>query len=296
MDVEHVGAERDGADLGDPRGAVAAHETEQRVDAPHARPRQWTVEERGGIAADDLAGGLGLAAERIDIAHRVDTALDGVIARVDGLPARCLPRMGFDQQASHIEADDLRIDAGGDPLPDVRVRDRVERFVDGRELIAPDFRIAPQRNVVRRDGRRQQHALLLGLKVLERTPLRATVPAEAVIIEAPVASPRAGILDRDEHFARKAVIADAGYGSLDAALVTGRSHACRIDMKVARLGVLEEGRRDPRREGIGVDDDGLGVIGNEDAEGAAEKRPRRFTRVDRARRRFLEGRIDEAVA
>ena len=67
-------------------------------------------------------------------------------------------------------------------------------------------------------------------------------------------------------------------------------------MKAARLRVLEEGRRDARREGIGVDDDGLGVIGNEDAEDATEKRPRRFARLDRARGRLLEGRIDEAVA
>jgi hypothetical protein len=45
--------------------------------------------------------------------------------------------MRLDQQAARIEADDLRIGAGPDPLPDVRVRDRIERFVDGRELRAP---------------------------------------------------------------------------------------------------------------------------------------------------------------
>jgi hypothetical protein len=204
--------------------------------------------------------------------------------------------MRFDQQASCVKADDLCIGSGGDPLPDVGVWDRVERFVDGGQLIAPDFRVAPQRNVVRRDGRRQQHALLFGLKVLERAPLRATVPAQAVLIEAPVVSPRAGILDREEHFTRKAVIADAGYGPLDAPFVTGRSHAGGINMKVAGLCILEERRRDARREGIGVDDDGFGVIGNEDAEDAPEKRPRGFTRLDRARRRFFEGRIHEAVA
>jgi len=168
MDVEHVGVERDRADLDDARGTVAADEAEQRVDAAHARPRQRAVEERGGKAADDLTSGLGLSAECIDIAHRVDTALDGVIAGVDGLPARCLPRMRFDQQAAGVEADDLRVGVRGDALTDIRMRNRVERFVDGGELIAPDFRIAPQRSVVRRDGRRQQHALLPGLKVLER--------------------------------------------------------------------------------------------------------------------------------
>ena len=170
MDVEHVRTEGDRADVGDARGAVAAHEAEQRIHAPHTRPRQRTVEERGGIAANDFAGGFGLSAECVDIAHGVDAALDGVIAGIDSLPTRCGPWMRFDQQAAGVEADDLRIGTGGDPLPDVRVRDRVERLVDGGELIGSDFRLALQRNVVRRGGRRQQPALLLGLKVLERAP------------------------------------------------------------------------------------------------------------------------------
>jgi len=84
--------------LGDARGAVAAHEAEQRVHAPHARPRQRAVEQGGGIVADDLAGGVGLAPERVDIAHRVDAALDGIVARIDGLVARRFPRMRLDQQ------------------------------------------------------------------------------------------------------------------------------------------------------------------------------------------------------
>ena len=69
LDIEHVGVERDGAGLGDARRAVAAHEAEQRIDAPHARPRQGAVEQRGGVAADDLAGCVGLATEGVDIAH-----------------------------------------------------------------------------------------------------------------------------------------------------------------------------------------------------------------------------------
>jgi hypothetical protein len=55
------------------------------------------------------------------------------------------------------------------------------------------------------------------LKVLKWPALRATVPTEAVVIEAPLPAPRAGIIKGDEHFARKAVIADTGYGALDAA-------------------------------------------------------------------------------
>ena len=50
VQVEHVGRERDRADVGDARRAVAPHETEQRVDASHPRPREWTIEERGGVA------------------------------------------------------------------------------------------------------------------------------------------------------------------------------------------------------------------------------------------------------
>ena len=90
MDVEHVGGERDGADLGDARGAVATHEAEQRIDAAHPRPRQRAVEQRGGVAADDLAGGVGLAPQRVDVAHRVDAALDGIVAGIDRLAARRL--------------------------------------------------------------------------------------------------------------------------------------------------------------------------------------------------------------
>ena len=93
------------------RGAVAAHEAEERVDASHARPRQRAVEECRGVAADDLAGRLGLAPQRVDIAHRIDAALERVIAGIDGLAARRLPWMRFDQQTARVEADDLRVGA-----------------------------------------------------------------------------------------------------------------------------------------------------------------------------------------
>src|SRR5262245_12309986 len=96
----------------------------------------------------------------------------------------------------------------------------------------------------------------------------------------------ARVLERDEHFAREAIIADAGYGPFDAPLIAGMPHARRVDMKMARLRVLEKRRRDARGEGIGVDDDRLGVIRNEDFENAAEKLPGRFTRLDGARSRL----------
>ena len=58
--------------------------------------------------------------------------------------------MRFDQEPARVEADHLRVGTRRDPLPDVRVRDRIERFVDCGELIASDFRFAPERDVVRR--------------------------------------------------------------------------------------------------------------------------------------------------
>ena len=133
--------------------------------------------------------------------------------------------MRFDQQPARVEADDLRVGAGGDPLADVRMRNRIERLVDGRELIAADLGLAPQRDVVRRGRRRQQAGLLLGLKVLERPPLRATVPPQAVVVETPVPAERARVVERREHFAGEAIVADAGHGAFDARLCRG--HAAR---------------------------------------------------------------------
>jgi hypothetical protein len=203
--------------------------------------------------------------------------------------------MRFDQQPAHIEADDLRVGARGDPLAHVRMRDRVERLVDRGELIAADFRLGPQRDVVRRGRRRQEQALLLRLKVLERAALRATVAPEAVVIEAPVPAPGACLVEGGQHFAGEAIVADARHGAFDAPLVLRVPHARRVDVKVAGLRILEKRRRDARVERIRPDDDGLRVIRNQDLENAAEKLPRRFTRFDGARGCFLKGGIDEAM-
>jgi len=122
------------------------------------------------------------------------------------------------------------------------------------------------------------------------------VPAEAVIIEAPVAPPGAGILDREEHFARKAVVADARYGPLDAPLVTGRSHACRIDMKVGACAYSRNAGVMRGARGSASTMMALVLSGIRTLKTPPKKRPRRFTRLNRARRRLLEGRIDEAMA
>ena len=203
--------------------------------------------------------------------------------------------MRLDQEPTGIKADDLRIGAGREPLADVGVRDRVAGLVDDDELIARDLRLAPERNVVRRRRRRQQDRLLLGLKVLEGAALRPTVSAQAIVLEAPVPGEDARIVERREHFAGKAVVTDTGYGPFDPAFVASMAHAGRIDVKMPSLGVLKKRGRDARREGIGVGDDRLGVLRNNDLEAAAETLPSRFARLDGARSRFLEGGIDEAM-
>src|SRR4026208_1808780 len=115
---------------------------------------------------------------------------------------------------------------------------------------------------------------LLGVKVLERAALRATVATEAVVIEAPIPPSRASFFEGREYFTGKAVIAYAGYGALDPSFVTRRPHARRVDVKVPGVGIVEKGRRDAGRQGIGIDDDGLGVIRDDHFEDAAEEVPR----------------------
>src|SRR5688572_26285101 len=73
-------------------------------------------------------------------------------------------------------------------------------------------------------------------------------------------------------------------------------HPRGVDVKMPRLRVLEKAGRDARRQRIGLEDDRLGVIRNDDVEHATKKLPGRFTRLNCARGRFFEAGIDEAVA
>jgi hypothetical protein len=96
VDVEHVNVEGDGANVGDARRTIAPHEPEQRVDAPHPRPRQRAVEERRGVLVDDRTASLHPAAERVDIPHGADTPLDRVIARADSSASSVGPEIRGD--------------------------------------------------------------------------------------------------------------------------------------------------------------------------------------------------------
>jgi site-specific DNA recombinase len=62
LDVQHVGSKGGGAGVLHPPAAVRAHQAEQRVDPPHARPRQRVVEQsrRESPDHDSVGGGLPL--------------------------------------------------------------------------------------------------------------------------------------------------------------------------------------------------------------------------------------------
>lgn len=143
-----------------------------------------------------------------------------------------------------------------------RVRDRVQRFADGGELIAPDPRPAP----------------IVGCHTAWSAPgAGAPAPRPENARAGGAASdcgaggrsshcdisagPRARGVERDQHFPGKAIVADAGDGPFDALFVAGMSHARGVDVKVARLRVLEKRGSDAWCERVGLDDDGRGVSG-----------------------------------
>src|SRR6266568_8812556 len=104
------------------------------------------------------------------------------------------------------------------------------------------------------------------------------------------------LLERVEALASEAVVAHRLHRALDAPFVARAAHARGIDVEAARLRVLEERRRDARRERIRRLHDALGVVGNEHAEHAAEELPRCLARSDRRARRLLEADVHVAMS
>jgi hypothetical protein len=85
-------------------------------------------------------------------------------------------------------------------------------------LVRPDLRVAPERDVVRLGGRRQQARLLLGIERLARQPQGARVPAHAVLLERPVVGTSPGVVDALQPLSAKAVFAYRLNCPLDAPL------------------------------------------------------------------------------
>src|SRR5207244_8096761 len=113
-------------------------------------------------------------------------------------------------------------------------------------LIASDFRLAPERDVVRRRQAGPQHGLLLGLKVLAGEPLRAAVATTAVLLAAPARGVGARVVERCQQLAGEAVVTDRRHRPLDAAFVARPPPTRRINVKPTRLRVLEKRRGDAR--------------------------------------------------
>ncbi len=97
-------------------------------------------------------------------------------------------------------------------------------------------------------------------KVVGRSCAAARVAAEAIFLEAPHATALARGLEVPQELAAEAVVADGRDTALDARRVLRMTAARRVDMEAAGLRVLEEGGRDARRERVGADDGGLGVL------------------------------------
>ena len=116
------------------------------------------------------------------------------------------------------------------------------------------------------------------------------------LLVAPHDGPHPRLVERREPLAGEAVVADVRHRALHAGLVRGAPHAGGIDDEAPRLRVLEEGDHDAGLERIGRGDERARVIRNHDAKHAAVEAPGRLARLDRARRRLPEARIDEAVA
>ena len=155
MDVDEVDGQRGRAGRAHARLAVPADESEERVDSPHPGPGQRRLEDPGRVAADDVAHARGLASEPVDIAKRVAPPLNGIVGRIDRPPAGRLAGMGFDQLILVVETDEVAIGPRPQDAADVcRMREGVEGLGDGRQLVARDFRIAPERRVV--DGERHR--------------------------------------------------------------------------------------------------------------------------------------------
>jgi hypothetical protein len=235
-----------------------------------------------------------LPIEEVNVAQGVGRLMRGEIGSIERPPAGRLSRMGLHQDRAVVEADNVTIGSSPEGLADQACRQGIERLRHLSEVIAMDLGITPQRDVVRLGGCRQQGRFLFGVEVLEGHAVRASMAPCAVLVKAPLPRMLAGVVEIAKLFTAKAIVPDGRDGALDASLVLGMAHACRVDVKAAGLRVFQEGRVDRGLKGIGVLDDRLRVVGNDYAEDAAVERPGRFAGFDRLRRRFRETRIDEA--
>jgi hypothetical protein len=78
------------------------------------------------------------------------------------------------------------------------------------------------------------------------------VAPQAIVVETPVDGVRARVVQRGEDFAGEAIIADRRHGPFDPPFVARMADARGIDVKVARLRILEKRGRDAGPERVGL--------------------------------------------
>ena len=84
------------------------------------------------------------------------------------------------------------------------------------------------------------------------------MPLHAVVLQTPPARVGPGFVERAQPLAAEAVVSNGGYAALDAGLVLGMADPGGVDQEATGLGVLLEGFGDPRRDRVGLGNDGLG--------------------------------------
>ena len=140
----------------------------------------------------------------------------------------------------------------------------------------------------------EQRALLL-LEDLERAFAGRPVDALPRHLQAPAPGGGAHLGEVPELGALEEALAHVGDAALDARLVAGPAHACRVADEAALAGVLEEAPREARVQRVGHGHGGREVVDDEVAGHALEERPGRLQTLDYRVQPLAGGRPDEAV-
>src|SRR5271165_6447073 len=253
------------------------------------------LEKRAGIGADRGPGGLGPAAQRLEVSCRVDLGARGVVGWVDGGLARGDARVELYELAVLVELDRLRVRPGTKHLADEAVVHAVEALLHLDSEVAMDLRVRPVRQVVGRGRCRHEQRLLLGPEDLGRTQLGASVDAHAGTLATPDDDACPGVGEPDEALTGKEALADEGNRSFYTWLVIGACKARRVDVKSPRLGVLQEGVVEARGDLVGGVHDLCEIIRDDDREDTLEEGPRLLEALDHRLDGLAKAEIDVAV-
>lgn len=299
-DIDHLDVERELAGPLDTLGAVLFAQREQAINAPHAGPRKRHVDKRLGETGGGGAMSSGLLDETRRIAVGVGSLFGREIGRIGRAPAGRLARMSLDQHATVVKAYGLRV-GSCTKLPaaegeDEMARQGIQRLGDLGVLIARHFGLGPQRHVIGLARRCDQLRAFDGIEMLARQALRTGMTAQAVFFETPASGMLAGVIDRQQTLAGKAIVAHVTDTSFDARFVLRVAHARDIDLESVRLNVVQKRLDQARAERIGIVDDRLRAVRNQDSEDPAVKLPRCLACRDRFWRALAKTWIDEAVA